>query len=106
MELTALIEALKHIRDNELHEQYDIEIFCDSQYVVNGVNSWWKKWKANGFRTTTGIVKNLELWKQIEGLRNEVDCQLTWVKGHAQNEKHNEVDRLVFNLTDTSRKNS
>lgn len=101
MELTALIEALKYIKDNNLDNNYDIEIFSDSQYVVNGVTQWWSKWAANNFTTSANQkVKNLELWKILIKLSNEVRCRLTWIKGHANNLLHNEVDAIVFKMTD------
>lgn len=100
MEMKALAVALKHIQENEFDKKYEIEIFCDSEYVVLGVTSWWKKWSMNGFKTSSGQpVKNLELWKHLMKLCNEVTCKLTWVKGHASNDNHNEVDKLVFDLT-------
>lgn len=99
MELVALIEALKYIREHQLDKDREIEIFCDSQYVVKGVKEWWAKWKKNNYMTTTGPVKNLDLWKYLEKLCKDVKCTLTWVKGHAMNERHNEIDRIVFDLT-------
>jgi len=99
MELTALIEALKYIHNNELDKKYEIEIFCDSQYVVKGATEWWEKWKINNFQTSTGPVKNLDLWKDLEELRAKVKATLTWVKGHAENVRHNEIDRIVYDLT-------
>lgn len=99
MELTALIEALKYIRANQLDSQYEIEIFSDSQYVVKGITEWYTKWKANNYMTTTGPVKNLDLWKHLDKLMKAVKCKLTWVKGHGQNIQHNEVDRIVYELT-------
>ncbi len=99
MEMQALIQCLKFIKENRLDLLYDIEIFSDSQYVVRGVTEWWTKWKANGYKNSTGPVKNLALWKEIEKLSQEVKCRLTWVKGHSNNELHNEVDRIVFKLT-------
>ena len=100
MELEALIAALENIKAEKLDKDNVIEIFSDSQYVVKGVNEWWTKWKANNYKTSTGLVKNLELWKRLEKLCKEVVCTLTWIKGHADNERHNEVDAIVFNLTD------
>ena len=99
MEITALIEALKYIREHKLDAKNDIEIFSDSQYVVKGVMEWWEKWKANNFMTTTGPVKNLDLWKHLAKLGKEVKYKLTWVKGHAENARHNEVDKIVYDLT-------
>ena len=102
MELTALIEALKHIRDNQLDKTNKIEIFCDSQYVVKGLSEWFPKWKANNFQTTAGPVKNLDLWLELEQLRKQVVATLTWVKGHAENVRHNEIDKIVYDLTQKS----
>ncbi len=99
MELTALIEALKYLIETKLDKENKVEIFSDSTYVVNGVNLWWVKWKANGYKTTTGLVKNLELWKELEPLCAQVSCHLSWIKGHAGCAEHNEIDRIVFNLT-------
>ncbi len=100
MEMTALLETLKFLKETRLHEYNEIEIFCDSQYVVKGVEEWWTKWEANGFLTSTGEpVKNLELWKELIALSKEVKGRLTWVKGHALNELHNEIDKIVFDLT-------
>ena len=76
MELTALIEALRYISINKLDETHEIEIFCDSQYVVKGATEWWPKWKANNFQTSTGPVKNLDLWKHLEKLRKQVKATL------------------------------
>ena len=47
MELMAVIEALKTVRDPS-----EIEITTDSKYVKNGITNWifnWKKWLENGF---------------------------------------------------------
>lgn len=99
MELVALIEALKYIQKNNLDKENEIEIFSDSQYVVRGVNEWWTKWKAQGYKNTAGPIKNLELWKELETLCKEVKCRLTWIKGHALNKDHNEIDAVVFNIT-------
>lgn len=99
MELVALIEALKYVKEHQLDKQFDIEIFSDSRYVVDGVNEWWVKWKANGFRSTTGAIKNLDLWKDLADLCQCVKCKLTWIKGHASNKDHNEIDAIATGLT-------
>lgn len=99
MEMMALLEALKYIHENKLDEQYEVDIYCDSQYVVKGVKEWWPKWVANNYRTTTGPVKNLELWKEIMDWCVKVKCTLNWVKGHAENARHNEIDQIVYDLS-------
>ncbi len=100
MELTAYIEALRHIIDKNLDADNEIEIFCDSQYVVKGIGEWYDKWKENGFKTASGDdVKNVDLWKHAMKLSKKVKAKLTWTKGHATNIRHNEIDRIVYDLT-------
>lgn len=100
MELTALIKALEHIEAEKLDEKYEIEIFSDSQYVILGLSEWWPKWESNDFMNSKNKpVKNLELWKKLHDLSLRVRCKLTWVKGHANDAQHNEVDAAVFKLT-------
>src|SRR5262245_50305726 len=48
MELTACIAALRWVREEQLERRYDrVQIFSDSQYVVNGQRSalYWQKAK-------------------------------------------------------------
>lgn len=100
MEMKALIYAMKAIEDNSLDTYYNIEIFCDSQYVVKGLTEWYPDWERRGFLTAGGKnVKNLDLWKELVSIAKRVKAKLTWVKGHAETELHNEVDKIVNTLT-------
>ena len=51
MELTAAIKALETICLNDKWNKRHVEVFSDSQYVKNGITSWIKKWKVNGWMT-------------------------------------------------------
>lgn len=100
MEMSALIAAMKAIELNSLDTYYDIEIFCDSQYVIFGLTKWYPDWERRGFVTAGGKqVKNLELWKQLVAQSKKVKAKLTWVKGHAETQLHNEVDIIVNTMT-------
>jgi ribonuclease HI len=100
MEMNALIAAMKAIELNSLDTYYDIEIFCDSQYVIFGLTKWYPDWERRGFITAGGKqVKNLELWKQLVAQSKRVKAKLTWVKGHAETQLHNEVDIIVNTMT-------
>ena len=50
MEITAVIEALKNVDDN------DVTIYSDSTYVINTITKGWKK------------NKNQDLWELLEKL--------------------------------------
>lgn len=66
MELSACIAAMEWVRDEGIGRRYTrVQIFSDSQYVVNGQfrAPFWKKAK---WRTTAGRpIDNWDLWKQF-----------------------------------------
>ncbi len=91
MELTAAIEGLKL-----LTRPCSVALYSDSQYVVKGIQSWIKGWKAKGWRKADGKpVLNLELWKELDALclKHRVDPH--WVKGHAGHPENERVDQLA-----------
>jgi ribonuclease HI len=102
MELQALIAALTYIQEftKSNKKSYNFQIYSDSQYVVKGINEWWNMWKLNGYKTSSGPVKNLDLWKKIDDLMQNIKFSVTWVKGHSSNVRHNEIDKIVFDITD------
>ncbi len=93
MELRAVIEALQACK------QYQVEsivINTDSQYVKNGITSWIKKWKVNGWRTANkSPVKNKEYWVALDALNESLPVQYNWVKGHAGILDNERCDQLV-----------
>ncbi|MGY2049027.1 ribonuclease HI [Methylobacterium sp. JK268] len=90
MELTAAITALAHFPEGAA-----IEMRCDSQYVVKSVTEWMRGWKAKGWRTTTGEVKNRDLMERIDALNARRDVRWVWVRGHAGEEGNERADRLA-----------
>lgn len=91
MELTAAIEALKMISQNDDWKGRKVNVFSDSQYVKNGITSWIKKWKANGWKTAAKKdVLNKELWVQLDAYFFSLNVEWNWVKGHA-GIKYNEM---------------
>jgi ribonuclease HI len=88
MEMTAVVKALEECLKQGILE---IQLFTDSNYVKNGITSWIKNWKRNGWRTAAGTpVKNKELWIEIDTLQSKMtSVEWKWVKahnGHPQNE--------------------
>jgi ribonuclease HI len=68
---------------------------CDSQYVVKSITEWMRGWKAKGWRTTTGEVKNVDLMKRLDELNAARDVKWTWVRGHAGDRLNERADALV-----------
>lgn len=93
MELTATIAAISFIR-TELKYEGTIEIFTDSKYVVDGMNSWRHGWKKKGWKDSKNKpVKNLELWQLLDEIGNE--CTYTHEYGHSGNVYNEMADVLA-----------
>jgi ribonuclease HI len=91
MELKAATEAL-----NALKRSCDVELHTDSQYVKNGLTTWIKGWKKNGWRTADKKpVKNMELWQALDEAVQRHTITWHWVKGHAGDEGNERADQLA-----------
>lgn len=98
MELTAVIEALKFLKN----KVYVIRIITDSRYVRNGILFWTKKWKTNGFRTVNGkAVLNRKLWLEIDELLTNFHATIILVKGHTGiygNERADQLSKMYYKI--------
>ena len=91
MELTAVLEGLKSI---EAASQ--VTLISDSRYVVDGVNSWRLRWRANGWTTRSKTpVLNLDLWQAIDELCQQHTVTAKWVKGHSGHPDNERCDELA-----------
>jgi len=94
MELRAIIEALKEAEAKA--PGASVELKTDSQYVKNGITTWIKSWKKNGWRTADKKpVKNQELWEELDAVNARVKPVFSWVKGHAGVELNEVCDQMV-----------
>ncbi len=91
MELQAAISALANLSGPSA-----VELYTDSQYLRQGITSWLGRWRAQGWRRRDGgSVKNVDLWRRLEGLNRRHRVNWRWVKGHAGNEWNERVDALA-----------
>jgi ribonuclease HI len=91
MELTAVIRALE-----SLTRACDVDLYTDSQYVRNGIQSWIHTWKRNGWKTADRKpVKNAELWRELEALAARHSIRWHWVRGHADDPGNVRADELA-----------
>jgi ribonuclease HI len=91
MELVAVIRALESLK-----RPAKVEIYTDSQYVKNGIETWIKAWKRNGWKTSDRkAVKNSDLWLELDQLARAHDITWHWVKGHADTEGNQRADLLA-----------
>lgn len=92
MELTAALEALRTLRF-----ACDVEIHTDSAYLANAFNQGWiDNWLKKGWKTAAKKpVENQDLWQQLIEQTRKHRVKWVKVKGHADNEHNNRVDRLA-----------
>ena len=98
MELTAVIEGLKLLK-----QPCEVEIYSDSAYVVNAFNQGWiYNWLKKGWKTVDKKdVKNKELWVELYNLTKIHTVTFIKVKGHSDNEYNNRCDELARNAIST-----
>tara|TARA_B100000927_G_scaffold276904_1_gene258087 strand:- start:284 stop:715 length:432 start_codon:yes stop_codon:yes gene_type:complete len=92
MELTAAIKALKEIK-----EASEITLYTDSKYVLQGIEEWIHNWKKRQWKgANKKPVKNIELWKELDELRDKHNIKWKWVKGHS-GDPGNEIADMLAN---------
>lgn len=91
MELVAVISALEALK-----EPCRVELFTDSQYIVNAINKkWLASWKTKNWRRKGGELKNTDLWQELDKLLDMHEVSFNWVKGHSDNNYNNRCDELA-----------
>lgn len=91
MEIMGVLEGLRALK-----EPCAVELWSDSQYVVNALNNGWlRDWKRRGWKRRDGELKNVELWQALDGLLQKHAVTAHWVKGHADDEYNNRCDTLA-----------
>ena len=103
MEISAVIEALKLIK-----ESCEIEIYSDSAYVCNAFNqNWIENWKHNNWRNASKKeVLNKHLWLELLNLLDKHIYKFVKVKGHADNKYNNRCDKLATTQISLNKKES
>ena len=95
MELFAVISGLEHFSKSPQRVN-SLKIYTDSSYVQQGITTWIKNWKKNGWKTASKQpVKNRELWETLDTLQSNLNVEWNWVKGHADNKFNNLCDSLA-----------
>ena len=92
MELLAVIQGLKALK-----EKCEVQLYSDSQYVVDAFNNGWiENWQNNGWRTSgKSEVKNVDLWVELLALTKKHQVSFIKVKGHSDNEYNNRCDKIA-----------
>lgn len=91
MELMAAIGALE-----ALTRPCAVLLTTDSRYVMQGIEEWVPKWRANGWRTVSKQpVKNQDLWQRLSVAVESHQVRWQWVKGHNGHAENERVDQAA-----------
>lgn len=92
MELTAVIEALKLLK-----EPCEVTLWTDSKYVADGLGKGWAAgWKKNGWKKADKKpALNPDLWDELLGLNDKHTITIQWIKGHASHPENEKCDRMA-----------
>jgi len=92
MEMTAVIRALESLDGSAA----EVDLYTDSQYVKNGIETWIHGWKRNGWRTADRKpVKNADLWRILDTLAARHRIRWHWVRGHNAHPGNERADALA-----------
>ena len=96
MELTAAIEGLRAIKPGE---RLRVRLVSDSEYVIKGLTEWMAGWIRNDWRRGKKAgappVKNVDLWKTLYELTQQLDMSYEHVRGHSGHPENETCDRLA-----------
>jgi len=106
MELQAVIVAVKAIQSGRVPAEMlegirKIDIYSDSQYVVDHLPSAIYDWPGNRWmKRAGGPVLNADLWQELtreyKKLKRTTHVELKWGKGHSSSNPHNQAaDKLA-----------
>ncbi|WKN43686.1 ribonuclease HI [Tunicatimonas pelagia] len=93
MELLAVIMGLEALKKGGTV----VEVYSDSQYVVDAVNKGWVwNWQKKDFKGK----KNADLWKRFIPAYRKHDVTLKWIKGHSGIPENERCDELAVGSAD------
>ena len=97
MELTAVIEALRLLK-----EPCVVELYSDSRYVIDALEKRWVYgWKQRGWvKSDKKPALNVDLWEKLLPLLEKHKVEFVWVKGHAGHPENERCDRLAVEQRD------
>ena len=91
MEMTAAIKALA-----ALIEPCAVDLYSDSNYLVEGMTHWIHGWQKRGWKTANKKpVLNEDLWRELLEVSSRHEVNWRWVRGHNGHPENERVDQLA-----------
>ncbi|MCO5141583.1 MAG: ribonuclease HI [Oligoflexia bacterium] len=96
MELMAAIAGLEWLKERKELTTKQVNIYTDSKYFIQGLESWIYGWKKNGWKNSEGNpVANQDLWQRIDLLQRDFSLKLEYVPGHQGVPGNERCDRIA-----------
>ena len=96
MELLAAITGLESVKDTE---NYEVDLYTDSKYVVDGISKGWaEKWRKNNWiKSDKNPALNSELWERLLNAVARLNGKVNfiWLKGHDGHEYNERCDEIA-----------
>ncbi|XP_043074940.1 ribonuclease H1-like [Puntigrus tetrazona] len=91
-ELQAACKALEQASEKNIKK---VVLYTDSKFTINGITSWVKTWKSNGWRLKGGgAIVNKDDFQKLDELNAKLDVVWMHIPGHAGFTGNEEADRL------------
>lgn len=91
-EIQAACRALELAKQNNIQK---LVLYTDSKFTINGVTSWVKTWKLNGWRLKSGgPITNKEDFMKLDRLNSELEVVWMHIPGHSGYSGNEMADRL------------
>ncbi|XP_047429012.1 ribonuclease H1 isoform X2 [Mugil cephalus] len=91
-ELQAACKALEQAQEKNIKK---LVLYTDSKFTINGVTSWVKNWKLNGWRLKSGgPIVNKNDFVKLDKLNSQLEVVWLHIPGHAGYTGNEEADRL------------
>lgn len=94
MEMQAVIEGLRALK-----KSCRVSLYSDSNYVLQGLQTWMAGWKKKGWVRMEGgrkkPIKNVELWQTLDAMVTQHSISYHHVKGHSGHPENERCDVMA-----------
>lgn len=96
MEFYAILCALATLSPATRCNPMPIVVYTDSQYAINAITIWYKRWKKNnGIKSDGQPVVHWELIEKIHAEMKDRNVSFEWIRGHGKDIMNIRADKLA-----------
>ena len=91
MEIIAILKSIEYCIENNLD---NVIIYSDSDYCINTMKTWLYNWlKKDKWKNRQ--VPNQDLWEYFLSIKDKIQIEYRWVRGHNGNKYNEMADKLA-----------